>query len=127
MSKITIDKEKCTKCGLCMSDCICSCLEPDEDGYPRMRHTNSCLGCQHCFSICPNGALSFDGKNPDDSEPTSTDNILSLIKSRRSIRQYKDEEISDSDMTKIKEMLPYNPFTKSKVQTTDRPFHNTLY
>ena len=109
MNTITIDKEKCVKCGLCINDCIAKCIGLDQEDYPRMIHGENCLGCQHCMTICPQGALSFNNKNPKDSEKTSTETILSLIKSRRSIRQYLDEELSEDELNVIKEMLPYIP------------------
>ena len=109
MNTITIDKEKCIQCGLCVSDCVAMCISMDEDNYPYMKNEESCLACQHCMAICPQGALSFSGKNPMDSEEVSTKDILSLIKSRRSIRQFKDEELSDIELNQIKNMLPYIP------------------
>ena len=109
MNTIKIDKEKCIQCGLCISDCVSKCLEFDDEKYPKMKYTNYCLECQHCMSICPKGALSFNGKNPEESEKVSTKDILSLIKSRRSIRQYKDEELTEEELQTIKDMLPYIP------------------
>jgi nitroreductase len=53
--------------------------------------------------------LSFGNKNPQDSQNIDYSNILSLIKSRRSIRHYKQEEISEDLMNQLKEMLPYIP------------------
>jgi len=109
MNTIKIDKEKCVQCGLCISDCIAKCIEFDEEDYPKIRYAERCLGCQHCLSICPNGALSYNDKNPEDSEKISNKDILSLIKSRRSVRQYKDEELTEEELKKIKDMLPYIP------------------
>lgn len=109
MNKITVDKEKCVQCGLCVSDCISKCIELDQDNYPKMTHPNRCLACQHCMAICPKCALSFNGKNPENSEDVFQGDVLSLIKSRRSIRQYKQEELSQEELNKIKAMLPYIP------------------
>lgn len=106
---ITIDKEKCVKCGMCINDCVSQCLEFDDEGFPKMKMGNHCLACQHCLSICPKGALTFNDKNPEDSEKVGSKDILSLIKSRRSIRQYKDEELTEDELQKIKDMLPYIP------------------
>ncbi len=109
MKTISIDKEKCVHCGLCVSDCVSGCISFDDENFPKMDDENRCIACQHCFSICPTGALSFNNKNPDESQDVNYDDILSLIKSRRSVRQYKDEEISKELMDKLKNMLPFIP------------------
>lgn len=109
MKTITIDKEKCIRCGLCISDCLSSCIEFDEDNFPKMTAEERCISCQHCLAICPTGALSFNEKHPENSQAVDYNNILGLIKSRRSVRQYKDEEISEETFSQLKEMLPFIP------------------
>ncbi len=114
MSKIEIDKEKCIKCGACIKDCITYSLEKDQEGFACLSEKGEslCISCQHCFSICPTGAISFEGNKPENAEASffpQPEDVLKLIKSRRSIRQYKDEEISEDLIEKIKEMLPYIP------------------
>jgi nitroreductase/NAD-dependent dihydropyrimidine dehydrogenase PreA subunit len=114
MTKIEINKEKCIKCGACIDDCITYSLDYDENGYPKISDNEKslCISCQHCFSICPVGAISFNQLKPDEASLPNFGNpneILNLIKSRRSIRQYKQEEISSELFEKIKEMLPYIP------------------
>ena len=109
MKNITIDKEKCTHCGLCIEDCVSGCLSFDCDNFPKMDDEARCIACQHCLSICPVGALSFGDKNPANSESVDYNSILGLIKSRRSVRQYCEQEISPELMNKLKEMLPFVP------------------
>lgn len=114
MAKIEINKEKCIKCGACIKDCLTYTLEKDADGYAKVREEaeSLCISCQHCFSICPVGAITIDGKKPEEAfgvNYSKPEDVLNLIRSRRSIRQFKDEEISSELMAKIKEMLPYIP------------------
>ena len=114
MSKIEINVEKCIKCGACVKDCITYSLEQDENGCARVAECGEslCISCQHCFSICPVGAITIDGKKPEEAfevNYSKPEDVLNLIRSRRSIRQFKDEEISSELMAKIKEMLPYIP------------------
>ncbi len=109
MNTITIDKDKCAQCGLCVNDCVSMCMGMNKDGYPYMKDEQMCLKCQHCMMICPTGALSFNDKSPDNSEKVSAKDLLSLIKSRRSIRQYKDEELTEEELQTIKDMLPFIP------------------
>lgn len=109
MKKITIDESKCIHCGKCIRDCITYCIDFNEQNIPYMKHEENCIACQHCLAICPTGALSFNDKNPNNSEEPDYNSILGLIKSRKSIRQYKSEEINQEIFDKLKSMLPYIP------------------
>jgi len=114
MAKIVIDKDKCIKCGACVRDCLTYSLEQDDDKFARYADGGEerCLSCQHCFAICPVGAITFDGKKPEDAEDVNFANpndVLGLIKSRRSIRQFSSEEILVENFEKLKKMLPYIP------------------
>ena len=109
--EIVIDKNKCIHCGMCIRDCITSCIEFGSDNFP-VYNGDNCFECQHCMAICPAGALSFGGVNPANLEATgyaNSDDLLRLIKSRRSVRQYKNENIPTEIFEKIKNMLPYAP------------------
>lgn len=92
---IAVDEEKCIHCGMCLRDCVASCLEFDDQKIPRYIKDGEkmCLACQHCLAVCPTGAFSFGGLDPAASDPVTTVDsaaMLGLIKSRRSIRQYKE-------------------------------------
>ena len=111
---ITVDKEKCINCGLCIKDCFIGCLGFDggkTPGYlPGM--DQNCAGCQHCMTVCPKGALSLDGMDPDELQNpvfADPDDLLGMIKSRRSVRSYKQKDVPTEKMEKIKEMLSYPP------------------
>ena len=111
---ITINKDKCIHCGLCIKDCIVSCLEFDSEKIPCYKPYGDkmCVACQHCMAICPAGALSFGDLNPEDSSPVTHGNaqdLMNMIKSRRSIRAYKKEDISPEKIALIAEMLAYSP------------------
>ncbi len=109
-----IDSEKCIHCGHCIEDCMVKALEFDENNIPQVAKggENRCIKCQHCLAICPVGALSIFGKSPENSEPIqqyNPDEILNLIKNRRSYRHYKKENLSPEIMTKLKDMLNWVP------------------
>lgn len=109
MKTISVDKDKCTHCGLCISDCTTGCIDFDSENFPKTVDEKRCISCQHCLAICPTGALSFGDKHPNDSQAVEYSDILGLIKSRRSVRQYGEDEIAPEIMDKLKQMLPYVP------------------
>lgn len=111
---LVIDKEKCINCGMCIEDCIAGALEFDENKVPRFAEGGEarCIECQHCLAVCPMGAVSVLNKNPDNSDKVQEHNpeqVLNLIKSRRSIRQYKSENVPAETIEKLKNMLNWSP------------------
>ncbi len=111
-----VDYEKCVKCGMCIENCPTKALSPDDYKSPKMEHAKNCMLCQHCLAICPVGAISIQGKNPDESAPIkqiNSDDILNLIQSRRSIRKYKQENVDKETIQKLKDMLNYVPTGKN--------------
>lgn len=112
---LQIDKEKCVHCGLCTTECISKCLAMNDENIPSWAEGGEqrCIGCQHCFAVCPVGALSIDGKDPVNSDEITNnlnaEDLLNLIKSRRSVRHYKNENVDKEKLAKLKEMLNYVP------------------
>lgn len=106
-----IDEEKCIHCGLCIKDCSANALEFNENKIPQIDE-KKCFKCQHCLAICPTGALSVCGKEPQNSEliwQQNPDSVLNLIKSRRSFRHYKQENLDSDKIQKLKNMLKFVP------------------
>jgi nitroreductase/NAD-dependent dihydropyrimidine dehydrogenase PreA subunit len=100
-----IDENLCIRCGLCSQDCIAGILS--SDAIPQMTCEDRCIKCQHCLAVCPVGAVSILGNNPVDSieikeSPATAGYLETLIKSRRSVRQYKQEDV---DPELIKDLL----------------------
>ena len=110
--RLKIDKDKCIHCGLCVNDCIANVLKFDDNKIPQAVNPDRCIECQHCLSICPVGALSILGKLPENSvsvQNHNPDDILNLIKTRRSYRHFKQENIPSDIMEKLKNMLNRTP------------------
>lgn len=107
-----VDESKCIHCGLCAKDCIAGVISMDENKTPKATAPQRCIGCQHCIAICPVGAISVFDKNPDDAEKVYAQNpdmILNLIKSRRSDRNFKLENVDKAKINKLKDMLAWVP------------------
>lgn len=109
------DHSKCTRCGLCLGECLGGILLKNADGFPELSPKNAkyCIGCGHCFAVCPAGAVSFHGRLPEQAPALgripSADEMVNLLRQRRSCRHYQPQAISAEKMNKLKECLAYAP------------------
>ena len=99
MLKFKVRREICVQCGLCAKDCPVNIIDL-KTGYPRIGadKESNCIKCQHCLAICPTAALSILGKSPNRSRSIKRDfpdpyQMETLIKGRRSVRHYQDENL----------------------------------
>ena len=115
MLQFAIDKNRCIKCGLCAKDCPVKIINL-EAGFPAIADEakERCMQCQHCLAICPKGALSILGNHPDDSlalkgNLPAAEQLETLIKGRRSVRQYRDENLSPELMQQLLNVTRHAP------------------
>lgn len=99
MLKLEIDQDKCIRCGLCAQDCPVSIIDM-QAGTPAIAPDQeiACFKCQHCLAVCPTGALAILGRKPEESRLLEgnlpdPDQLETLIKGRRSVRHYQDENL----------------------------------
>jgi len=114
MLDFKINDAKCIECGLCAQDCLVGIIEMNPKPIIRTTNEKKCLKCQHCLAICPTGALSILGKNPEnsvtvDGEIPSPKAMSRLIKTRRSIRNYKKENLDKALIQELLEAAAYTP------------------
>ncbi len=122
MLDFKIDEAKCTQCGICSKECPTLIIN-GKKGIPEIKEgkEKNCIKCQHCLAVCPTGALSIFGKNPDDSVAVKHDVVSSaalsdLIKTRRSIRKFKKDEVAAEQITELLETAAYAPTGHNKNQ-----------
>lgn len=115
MLKFTIDKQKCTKCGFCVNDCPAGIIDMNTV-YPAIaaEQQAACFKCQHCLAVCSTGAISILGKNPENSQPLKgnlpdPDRLETLIKGRRSVRQYRDENLAPELIQRLLDVAWHAP------------------
>lgn len=110
MVQFSVNEQRCVRCGLCVQDCVMRVLHQEAGAPPWMppEKEANCIACQHCLAICPTGAVSIMGRNPDASLPIfpealpRLEQMTRLVRSRRSIRQYRDESV---DPALLRELL----------------------
>lgn len=123
--QVLIEESLCVGCGACAADCPASNIEMTEAENSdvsrraaRVWEPENCLFCGHCEAICPAGAVSLTGFGD---EPEETDGpvlldpetLLAAIKTRRSIRHFTDEAISEATLEKIFEAGRYTQTAKN--------------
>jgi nitroreductase/NAD-dependent dihydropyrimidine dehydrogenase PreA subunit len=118
MSLFTVDQKECRQDGLCVAECPASLIEIIEKGgfpTPIAGAEERCINCGHCVSICPHEALSLKKMSPKDCLPVRKELLLSpehcehFLRSRRSIRNYKEKRVSRDLLQKLIETARYAP------------------
>ncbi len=58
LNRLDVDKDKCTKCGLCVKECPVHNIKMMD--FPK--HLGNCQFCMHCGAVCPNKAVTIKNK-----------------------------------------------------------------
>jgi nitroreductase/NAD-dependent dihydropyrimidine dehydrogenase PreA subunit len=112
MINFHVDEGRCTQCGECAADCPAGVITMD--GFPRFNAEGGCFRCQHCLAICPTAAVSILGKDPDHSLPLAgalptPTQVAALIKGRRSVRRYLEEDVAPAVLDQILDVANHAP------------------
>ena len=119
-AKLRIDSDLCTACKLCEQVCIRDNILVED--YATEIGGN-CFECGHCMAICKVGAItlnSYEGHedriveyNPRE-VPVNYDDLLQLLKQRRSIRWFKNKKIDADTFDKLFEGAYYSPSAQNQ-------------
>ena len=116
MLDFIIDVETCIGCGQCASDCPAMIINM-ETGIPAIAPDleQFCISCMHCVAICSEGSVAIHGYGPQEGLPlpskkmTNPEQLEMLIKGRRSMRNYRDENINPQLIDKLIEVASHAP------------------
>jgi len=132
MGVMAIDKDACTKCGLCIENCPFKCWEKDEEGYPRLKQDYACFSCYNCMVACSLDAVSIveqyhvhEGffatyphplpakmpEQPRDAEgkPTEWNATERLVLERRSVRNFRNKPVPEPLIRRVLEAGRFAP------------------
>jgi nitroreductase/NAD-dependent dihydropyrimidine dehydrogenase PreA subunit len=116
MLTIALDKNLCKKEGLCTSICPANIFVQDERlALPEILDEECCIACGQCVAICPQNAISHSefpletiSKINFENIPTA-EQFFEFLRTRRSIRAFKDKPIENDKIKKIIEGASFAP------------------
>lgn len=109
MSFYYVDDSKCTRCGICVGLCPSGIIALDGDDVPKVGYAQAalCIKCGQCMIYCPTRANSLAFQGSDEAVRASdlvmpeTEAALNLLKTRRSVRRFKPEVVTEKDFANI--------------------------
>jgi len=124
MAFLTIDETKCKQDGICAAECPRRIIiQKDDKSFPQIVLADevNCMACGHCVAVCPHGALSVTGVAIEDCPEIEKNLVLSqdqteqFLRSRRSIRCFKDKAMDRGILEQLINTARYAP-TASNAQ-----------
>lgn len=122
MHNIQIDKSHCVKCGQCVITCPGRLFsQENSQEFPKTIPNASelCIGCNHCVAACPVGVIAIDEIDQAACQPISKEgiprfeHISTLVRMRRSIRNYSDRPLEQSKLEQIFDVIRWAPSAKN--------------
>jgi nitroreductase/NAD-dependent dihydropyrimidine dehydrogenase PreA subunit len=116
MTHITIDQTLCQKDLLCARECPVGILTIGPDRFPMVveQKIDGCIDCGHCQAVCPHDALTLKGIAPMSLEKSvertvEWSSLEGLIKSRRSMRNFRREAVPPQVMDQLFDITRWAP------------------
>lgn len=113
---IEVNKDLCIGCGLCKNDCpVNNIIIKDKKSVIK---NQDCIKCGHCAAICPKEAITLTGFDEPPIELSKqpildSNELLMAIKSRRTIRKFKNKKVPLEIIQQIIEAGRFTPSAKN--------------
>jgi nitroreductase/NAD-dependent dihydropyrimidine dehydrogenase PreA subunit len=108
MYTITIDSNRCKKDGICARVCPANIfVQREKLTIPELVAEETCIACGHCVAVCPQNAIQHaefpatTTRAIQFEQLPTTDQVLELLKSRRSIRAFRDKPVAKDTLETI--------------------------
>ena len=127
MSLITVDSEKCKRDSICVRECPTAIIKlKDKESLPQIVKGGEtfCLRCGHCVAVCPHGALDHADVPLETCPPldkalaVTPQQVVQFLRSRRSVRFFKDRAVEPEVMRDVIATARYAP-TGSNTQLVE--------
>lgn len=121
MGTMRIDETNCARCGICAKVCPVSAISFTAGSVPSMDNVKKlfCINCGQCEAFCPKHALdlSFPGCDaahlPFDGSSVPPDALGRYLMNRRSVRQFRPQEVERTVIESALEIARYAPSGKN--------------
>ncbi|NNJ99076.1 MAG: 4Fe-4S binding protein, partial [Desulfatitalea sp.] len=129
MELLIVDESKCKRDGICAEVCPSRIiLFKKNNGFPKIpgKLEKGCIQCGHCVSVCPHDALSHrivPAESCPPIDPALTVNQAQaeqFLRSRRSIRVFKDEPVPKEKISRLIHIARYAPTAGNSQQVAWR-------
>lgn len=117
--KNSIDQSLCKNCGICAEVCPNKVIEQNGSTQFKIGKEHLCLRCGQCMAICPAKSVHIEGLSYEidfEELPSNTNNYESFIETlstRRSVRNFRNKDVSEELIDKIIDSVSYAPFGAS--------------
>jgi nitroreductase/NAD-dependent dihydropyrimidine dehydrogenase PreA subunit len=111
---LEVDTDLCTTCGICAEICPRGIVALGAEG-PEVATPETCMACGHCVAVCPEAALDnrrapLAGQTPLDRFPVlDPETAAAFLRSRRSIRVYREEPVPREKLLQLLEIARFAP------------------
>ena len=116
MYTITIDRSRCKKDGICTGVCPTGIfVQREKLAIPELVDEAGCIACGHRVAICPQGAIchsefpSTEIRAIQFEKMPTTEQVMALLKTRRSIRAFRDKPLAKDTIQTIIDRARFAP------------------
>ncbi len=109
---IQVNTDTCNGCGLCASVCPARVFDWKKGAPPEVTHAERCVLCGQCVAVCPSESLTHSRLGAEGFSrivKRSPQSLVSCIRERRSVRNYRNKAISREVLTKVAESAGFAP------------------
>jgi nitroreductase/NAD-dependent dihydropyrimidine dehydrogenase PreA subunit len=120
MSWVSVEQDKCTSCGLCVTRCV-RCFADNDGEITADANADNCNLCGHCVALCPTSAIEHHQMDMNGfveytrKASIDTATFIQFLRERRSHRHFKDKPVSRQTLDMLIDICRYAP-TGSNVQ-----------
>ncbi len=111
-----INQAHCKKCGICTEVCPNKIIL--QNGHIKFKEEKEhlCLECGQCMAVCPSRAIKVKGLSYENNfreiphKKADYENFMQTLSSRRSVRNFKNQSVSEELIDEIVNSVSYAPF-----------------